>query len=210
MRTCKRIAVPAFALIAASGLGLGLMAMAPAPASATGEAVAAVAESRASYSADPVHSSVVFNIEHAGAAKFWGYISEVNGDFELGSDGGSFNFEIPVEKIYTGTANRDQHLKSADFFNAAQFKTISFASTEVSSSGNDSWEVKGDLTMLGETRPVTVEVSKTGEGTFRDTPVVGIEGKLKIKRSDWGMSFMVGQGLGDEVEVIVSVEGREQ
>src|SRR5690606_5365391 len=165
---------------------------------------------RASYKADPVHSSVVFNIEHAGAAKFWGYISEVNGDFELGSDGGSFNFEVPVEKIYTGNANRDQHLKSADFFNAAQFKTISFESTDISSSGNDSWEVKGDLTMLGETKPVTVEVTRTGEGSFRDTPVVGIQGKFTMKRSDWGMSFMVGEGLGDEVEVIVSVEGREQ
>src|SRR5690606_26043413 len=122
MRTCKRIVVPAFALIAASGLGLGLMAMAPAPGSTTGEAAAAVSESRASYTADAVHSSVVFNIEHAGAAKFWGYISEVNGDFELSSNGGSFNFEIPVEKIYTGAARRDDHLKSADFFNAAQFK----------------------------------------------------------------------------------------
>lgn len=210
MRACKRIVVPAFALTAASGLGLGLMAMAPAPGSAAGEAVAAAAESRASYKADPVHSSVVFNIEHAGAAKFWGYISEVNGDFELGSDGGSFNFEIPVEKIYTGTADRDQHLKSADFFNAAQFKTISFESTEVKSAGSDTWNVTGDLTMLGETKPVTVEVKKTGEGSFRNTPVVGIEGKFKIDRSDWGMSFMVGEGLGDQVEVIVSVEGREQ
>lgn len=208
MRAHQRIVVPTLALLAAGGLGFGLMAMAPAPGSAP--APAAAAAGKASYTADPVHSSVVFNIMHAGAARFWGYISEVSGDFELGSDGGSFNFEIPVEKIYTGSARRDEHLKSADFFNAAQFKTIAFKSTDVSSAGDGKWNVKGDLTMLGETKPVTVEVTKTGEGSIRETAVVGVEGKLKIKRSDWGMSFMVGGGLGDEVEVIVSVEGREQ
>lgn len=208
MRAQKRIVVPALALLTAGGVGFGLMAMAPAPGSAP--APAAAAASKASYTADPVHSSVVFNIMHAEAARFWGYVSEVSGDFELSSDGGSFNFEIPAEKIYTGSARRDDHLKSADFFNAAQFKTISFESTDVSSAGEGKWDVKGDLTMLGETKPVTVEVTKTGEGSFRDTPVVGVEGKLKIKRSDWGMSFMVGGGLGDEVDIIVSVEGREQ
>lgn len=206
MRAHTRIAFPALALLTAGGLALGLMAMAPAPDSAPAPAAAA----RASYTADPVHSSVVFNIQHAGAARFWGYVSEVSGDFTLGDEGGSFNFEIPVEKIYTGAARRDDHLKSADFFNAAQFKTITFKSTEVSPAGNGKWKVTGDLTMLGETRPVTVEVTKTGEGTFRETPVAGVEGTLKIKRSDWGMSFMVGQGLADEVEVIVAVEGRKQ
>ena len=158
MRTRKQIAFPATALITAAGLGLGLMAMGPAPTSPA----PAAATAAATYTADRVHSSVVFNIMHAGAARFWGYFSDVSGNFTLDGNNSSFSFEIPVEKVYTGNADRDQHLKSADFFNAAQFKTISFKSTQVEPSGSDTFRVTGDLTMLGETKPVTAEIKKTG------------------------------------------------
>jgi polyisoprenoid-binding protein YceI len=212
MRAHKRIAIPSLALLAAGGAGLGLMAMGAAPTAPTSPASSApgAVVAAASYTADPVHSSAVFNIIHAGTARFWGYLSQVKGDFTLDGDSSTFNFEIPVESVYTGSAKRDEHLKSADFFNSAQFKTITFKSTEVEASGSDRFKVTGDLTMLGETRPVTAEVEKTGEGSMNNTPLVGIEAKLKINRSDWGMSMMVNGGLSDEVNLIVSVEGRER
>ncbi len=191
-------------------LSLGALALAPVAPAASSTSAAA----KASFTADPVHSSAVFSIMHGGAARFWGYIDEIKGDFTLDDSdpsASSFTFEVPVESVYTGNAQRDQHLKSADFFNAAQFPTVTFESSSVRSAGNNMYEVTGDLTLLGETKPITATVEKTGEGEFGGKARTGVEAKFTIKRTDFGMAYGVDQGvLGDDVTMIVSIEGIKQ
>ena len=151
---------------------------------------------------------------HAGATRFYGRFNKITGEFALDAEdpaASSFNFEVDLDSVYTGNANRDQHLKSADFFNVAQFPAATFTSSAVKAAGDGAWEVTGALSLHGQTREITAMLEKTGEGTFRGAPVTGVEARFTIKRSDFGMTYGIeGGGLGDQVSVIVSVEGRQQ
>ena len=100
-----------------------------------------------------------------------------------------------AKDVDTDVEKRDEHLRSADFFDAEKFTTISFQSTKVQKQAPDNFEINGDLTLLGQTRPLTVTARQTGagqdpRGKFRR----GFETEFTIKRSDWGMDFML-EGL---------------
>ena len=117
---------------------------------------------------------------------------------------------MKVESIDTHNAKRDQHLKSPDFFNAKQFPAITFKSKQVKKSSKDTYEVTGDLTIHGVTRPVTVKVTNTGSGKDpMGANRIGFETIFTIKRSDFGMKFMLGP-VSDEIRLIVSIEGIRQ
>jgi len=121
-------------------------------------------------------------------------------------------FTIPAAKVDTNNADRDKHLRSPDFFNADEFKTIEFESTKVEAKGKDELEVTGDLTLHGVKKSITAHVKQTGflEKTQMG-PRVGYETTLKIKRSDFGMKFGLDNGgVGDDVDLIVSVEAGKQ
>jgi polyisoprenoid-binding protein YceI len=97
-------------------------------------------------------------------------------------------------------------LKSPDFFNAKQFPSIIFKSTKVAKAGAK-YQVTGDLTLHGTTKPITFEIEQTGSGKGpTGAAVAGVEATLKIKRSDFGMNKMIPM-IGDDVTVIVSLEG---
>ena len=210
MRANKRILTIGTGTLCLTLAAGAIIAAAPSPAPAPAPATAA----RASFVADAVHSGVVFSVMHAQATRFYGRFNKITGDFTLDGDdaaASSFNFEVDLDSVYTGNANRDQHLKSADFFNVAQFPAAKFTSSSVKATGDGAWEVTGALSLHGQTRDVTATLEKTGEGTFRGNPVTGIEARFTIKRSGFGMTYGIeGGGLGDEVTVIVSIEGREQ
>jgi polyisoprenoid-binding protein YceI len=165
-----------------------------------------------SYAADPVHSSLVYRVKHMNAAYFWGRFNNITGSFSIDEANPAqcqFEFQVKADSVDTGNPKRDQHLKSPDFFNVVQFPTIGFKSQSVAKSG-DGYEVVGDLTLHGVTKPVTVKVVPTGKGKGPGgQPVAGIEATLMLKRTDFGMSNMVGP-LGDEVWVTVGVEGRRK
>lgn len=174
-------------------------------------AMAGVAQAEVEkYRVDPVHSSVIFRIKHLNVAYFYGRFNEISGRFTFGDadgSGGSFEFEVPAESIDTNNGNRDKHLRSADFFSASDYTKITFRSTRVEKAGDDKFKVEGELTLLAETRPLTVEIERTGKATDqRGTTRAGFETTFTIKRSDFGMTGMM-QGLGDEVRLTVSVEG---
>jgi len=160
-----------------------------------------------SYSIDAAHSFVIFRINHLGISAAYGRFDAFSGTFKL--DGGTpsaLTFELDAESVDSGNADRDKHLKSPDFFNAKQFPVIQFTSREIKAHG-DHFEVSGDLTMLGVTKPLSFMVKHTGEGkdpwgNFR----TGWHGEFTVKRSDFGMSYML-EGLGDEVTLLVSIEG---
>ena len=176
----------------------GLLATTAAPA-----APAAIAAEGA-FKVDPVHSSVVFRIRHA-TSFFYGRFNQVSGSFDLNAADptkSSLEVSVKTESIDSNNSKRDQHLKSQDFFSATEFPAITFKGKDFKKSADNKWEVKGDLTLHGVTKPVTIAVEDTAAGAGG-----GLEAKFAIKRSDYGMGFMSDKGLGDEVTIMVGLEG---
>ena len=159
------------------------------------------------YSIDGAHSFVVFRVNHLGISDSYGRFNEMSGEFQVdGQTPKSLSFQINAESVDSANEDRDKHLRSPDFFNVKQFPVIKFASKSIEKHG-DHFEVTGDLTMLGVTKTVTFEARHTGEGkdpwgNYRS----GWHGEFTVKRSDFGMNFML-EGIGDEVAVVVAVEG---
>ncbi len=175
-------------------------------------AVARGAQAAETYAADAVHSSIVYRVKHMDTSYFWGRFNDFSGTFTLDKENpaqGKLDFQVKTDSIDTANAKRDQHLKSPDFFNAVQFPVISFKSSSITKSGA-AYEVVGDLTLHGVTRPVSVKVVPTGSGTNQmGKPIAGIDASFTIKRSDFGMNKMVGP-VGDEVWVNVCIEGSQK
>ncbi len=164
-----------------------------------------------SWAIDPVHSTALFRIHHAGAGRFWGRFNDVTGSVDWPRDDSAapgFNVTVAAESIDTGSAKLDGNLKSPDFFNAKEFEAISFKSTGGERVEKERWRVTGDLTMLGVTKPVTADIEVTG---VVGNPVVakaGWEATFEINRSDFGMDWGVDNGaLSDDVQLIVALEG---
>ena len=165
------------------------------------------------YKLDPDHTSIIFRLKHLGVAYVYGRFGGPTGSFvfdESSPANSSIEIQVNAKNVDTAVAKRDNHLKSPDFFDAGEHPLIKFKSTSVKKSGPDSYEVSGNLTLLGKTRPVTVKARQTGNGkdpwgNFRQ----GFETSFSIKRSDFGMDFMMGVA-GDDVLLTVSVEGIRQ
>lgn len=171
----------------------------------------ALARAADTYTADPVHCSIIFRVRHLDVSWFWGRINSPTGSFTLDEaepEKSTMQFALEIKDINTGNPKRDEHLRSPDFFNAAQFPTITFKSTAVKKAG-DHYEVTGDLTLLGVTKSITVSVEKSGEGKTQAGQRAGIETSFTIKRSDFGMNKMVG-AVGDEVKLFLSIEGEKK
>lgn len=171
------------------------------------------------YKVDPVHSSVHFVIRHAGVANFYGRFNELEGTFSIDPENpssSSMSFTVNTASVDTNSDGRDNHLRSADFFNARQFPTATFTSTSFTPAGDGLWQVAGNFTLLGETRPVTARLDFLGTGRFRQSDIAAFEASLEIKRTDFGMTTYVaddggeGGALGNTVTILLSVEGVRQ
>lgn len=164
------------------------------------------------YSVDPIHSSFIFKVQHANAANFYGRFNKAAG--EVKTDAGaltSLSVNVEAESIDTNNKMRDEHLRSPDFFNTKEFPEITFKSTEVKKTGDNDYDVTGELTLHGTTKSITVKVTKTGEGkNAQGKDVIGFETSFTIKRSEYGMSGYIGKGVGDEVTLIVALESVKQ
>jgi polyisoprenoid-binding protein YceI len=162
------------------------------------------------YKIDPVHSAVIFRINHLGLANFYGRFKEPTGAVALDKEDPSkstFTFVVKVDNVDTANEKRDAHLKTPDFFNAKQFPEISFKSTAVKASGDD-FEVTGDLTMHGVTKSITVPLKKTGESQTQMGYRTGWETQVDLKKSDYGIKGV--PGVGDEVHLTISFEAVKQ
>ena len=174
----------------------------------------AAASAADTYKVDAVHSSVVYRVKHMGTSNHWGRFNDLSGTFSLDEANpakSSLDFTIKTDSIDSGNAKRDQHLKSPDFFNAVQYPKITFKSKGVAKSGA-AYDVSGDLTLHGVTKPVTVKVTPVGTGKdMKGTPTAGIDASFTIKQSEFGITKMTGPNMiGDEVLVIVGIEGGKQ
>ena len=170
----------------------------------------------ADFAIDPAHSSVNFQIKHLA-------ISKVNGSF--GTFAGTFSFTegdpaswqaaatIEVASIDTGNKDRDDHLRSPEFFDAAQFPTMTFKSTGVTMSSATEGKLQGELTMHGVTKPVELDLEYSGSaddpwGNHR----AGFSLSGKINRKDWGVTYNKvletgGLMLGEDVKISLEIEG---
>ena len=155
---------------------------------------------------DPIHSSAIFKIKHADATNFYGTFDKTTGEIETDGDAvKSITVTIDASSLHTHNAMRDQHVSGPEFLDVKQFPEIKFVSKEVKPA-KDGYEVTGDLTLHGVTKPVTLAITKTGSGEFMGKNVTGFETTFTIKRSDYGITGYIGKGVGDEVMMIVSVE----
>jgi polyisoprenoid-binding protein YceI len=165
------------------------------------------------YKVDPVHSTVVFRIKHFGVGYIHGRFNEVAGDFtwdDANPAGIALDMHLKPETVDTNNPKRDQHLKGPDFFNVREYPDITFKSTQVRQLDANNYEVTGNLTLHGVTRPLTVKLEHVGAakdpfGMYRN----GFETTFAIRRSDFGIKAMP-EGVGDEVRVTVAIEGLRQ
>lgn len=153
---------------------------------------AALTDISGDYTLDVSHSRLGFVARHAVVTKVRGQFSDWNATAHIDTANpaaSSVTVTINPASVSTGSADRDGHLQSPDFFDAAQFPEWKFVSTEVSRDGSD-WTVTGDLTIKDVTKPVTIEFEENGSakdpfGNVR----VGFEGDVTVNRKDWGLTW---------------------
>lgn len=164
------------------------------------------------YAVDTVHSSVLFKVKRFDVANFYGRFNGLTGTISHDAENpanSSVEFEIKADAVDTDNDRRDDHLRSPDFFDAKQFPVITFKSTGVKPTSENRLEVTGDLTMHGVTRSIVadVEVVGTGQHPRQGTPIIGFETRFTVKRSDFGINYMLGP-LSDEIQIILAVQGQ--
>lgn len=171
----------------------------------------------AEYKLDPAHSFALFNVKHFGASLVYGQFTAVEGTVQFdpdNPDGNAVEVTIKTDSLTTHNERRDRHLHGPDFFNVKEFPVMTFKSESWKKTGEDMYEVAGDLTILGQSKPVTVEVRHVGSGKNpQGVELAGFHSTFVIDRSDFGMNYGIaedGSGLGKNVEVIISVEGDKQ
>lgn len=164
----------------------------------------------ADYRIDPAHSFVQFKISHLGFSWMIGTFDKISGSFTHDSSGDpagqTISVEIDTASVDTGHAERDKHLRSGDFLDVNRFPTATFASTGYEGDA-EGGTMKGDLTLMGATRPIAIAVRKVGEG---DDPWggyrVGFEGAVTINRSDFGAGMNLGPA-SESMELSLFIEG---
>jgi polyisoprenoid-binding protein YceI len=172
----------------------------------------AVSSAAETYTVDPVHSVILFKIDHLGVSHAYGMFREFEGEVTFDEENpadSKITLTVQTDSVFTNNEKRDEHLRSTDFFNVQEFPVATFESTEVSSAGDGVYQVTGDLMLLGESKPVTLEFQEIGTGPgMQGETRRGGEGSLTFKRSDFGMSKYVEEGvLGDDTTLIIALEG---
>lgn len=169
-----------------------------------------------SWKIDPDHSNVGFKVRHLMVSNVKGSFEKHNGVVEIDDKDitrSKVNVTIDTASVNTNVAKRDEHLRSADFFDAAKYPTMNFTSKKVSKAGNGKLKVTGDLTLHGVTREVVLKVegpakeSKDPWGNLR----TGAVASTKINRKDFGLLYNSvletgGVAIGDEVEINLEIE----
>ncbi|WP_426661405.1 YceI family protein [Rhodanobacter aciditrophus] len=174
-------------------------------------AAAAVQASPVTYKLDPGHTMVLFSWNHFGYS---------NPTADLGLGDGTLVFDqqdpakssvqvtLPLSRLDTHVPALDQHLKEADFFDAAKYPLVTFKSTSVEPLGNNHFKVVGNLTVHGVTRPVTLDatLNRVGPHPMTKAQAIGFDATATLKRSDFGVGAYVPM-VSDEIKVRITTEG---
>jgi polyisoprenoid-binding protein YceI len=172
-----------------------------------------------SYTIDPLHASMIFSVDHQSLSPIYGRFDKFAGKFALDRASKTGSVEVTVETASVDTnendkgsrpRSRDEHLRSADFFNAAEFPRMTYKSTNVVFGGDNPATVEGNLTLLGVTKPVTLTVErfKCNPATATAKERCGGVAAGKLKRSDFGMKTGI-PSIGDEIALIIGFEGNK-
>ena len=162
-----------------------------------------------SYSIDPDHTYANWSLSHLGFSILHGRFNTTSGKItlDMAAKSGSADISIDTASIDSGHAKRDKHLRSEDFFNVAKFPKMLFKSSKFQFSGDKLTSVDGELTLLGVTKPVKLDVSlfQCGPHPMMKKAWCGAAASTSIKRSDFGLSAYV-PNVGDEVKIELEVE----
>ncbi len=163
------------------------------------------------YDIDPVHSTLSFSLRHL-VSKFTGSFAKVSGAVIVDRDNlekSSVAAVIEIASINTASEKRDAHVKSPDFFDLSKYTTASFRSTSWKKTGEDTFDITGDLTIKDVTKPVVLKAKLLafGEG-MGGTKLSGWEATTTIKKSDFGLAgpAMLSKALGDDVTINIGIE----
>jgi polyisoprenoid-binding protein YceI len=164
----------------------------------------------ADYTIDAEHSTAAFAISHLAVSTTRGRFNDVSGVISYDASDATRNavkVEIKTASVDTGNQKRDEHLRKADFFDVATHPTMSFVSRSWKATGGSTYEVAGDFTLHGTTKPLTITVTKTGAATDPwGNERIGFETAFTIKRSDYGMTGSRPM-VGDSVAITFATEG---
>jgi polyisoprenoid-binding protein YceI len=160
---------------------------------------------------DPSHTSVAFTVRHMGISNVHGHFTKVTGSAVIDDSDptkDTVNATIDATSIDTGVAMRDNDLKSANYFDVAQFPTLTFKSKSVSKNGDGKLKVVGDLTMHGVTKEVTLDVEgPSAPIKQRDTQKRGLSATTTVNRKDFGIGSKASAAMvGDEIKIELDVE----
>jgi polyisoprenoid-binding protein YceI len=169
-----------------------------------------------SYTLDSYHTFPNFTVDHLGVSTMYGRFDKSSGKATLdkAAKTGSLDLTIDTVSVTTGdndkgsrARSRDEHLRSADFFNVAEFPKATYKSTKVVFTGDNPSAIEGNLTLLGVTKPVnlTIDRFKCNAASGNNKERCGGNATGKFKRSDFGMKFGV-PNIGDEIGLIVEFE----
>ena len=169
---------------------------------------------------DPQHSQVAFEVKHMMFAKVRGRFEDLEGTLEIASkdeiESSRVDVVIEAASISTGQGDRDDHLRSPDFFDVEQFPELRFESTSVERTGEDELEVVGDLTIRDVTREVELQVTELGGGTDPwGNERLGYSATTEIDRRDYGLTWNQaleagGVLVGHDIRITLEIQAVEQ
>jgi polyisoprenoid-binding protein YceI len=168
---------------------------------------------------DTAHSSVDFSVKHMMIAKVKGSFKEFSATIEADPQdltSATIQFTVDLNSVDTRSADRDNHLRSADFFDVEKFPTLTFSSTKIEKTDEDEYNVTGDLSLHGVTRQETFKV--TYEGSGKDpwgNTKVGFNAEGKLNRSDYGLTWNAaletgGVLVGDQIKVSLEIQAAQE
>jgi len=171
----------------------------------------------ATYRIDPEHFSIGFLVSHIGYERLLGQFLEGEGEFvydEATRALGKGRIEIAADSVFTNHDARDSHVRGGDFLAAGRYPAIVFESTRLITEDGRHGTLTGDLTLRGQTHPVTLEVTLNKAAVYpfgHKAYTLGVSARTTLSRSRWGMTYGVADGLvGDEVEVLLEFEAIRQ
>ncbi|WP_225728518.1 MULTISPECIES: YceI family protein [unclassified Nocardia] len=165
---------------------------------------------------DPAHSTLGFSVRHLMVSKIRGRFTDFSGKLVIGEDGSATaEAEIRVDSVTTDNEQRDAHLRTADFFHVEEFPVATFKSTGFRVNGAE-FEVDGEFTIHGVTKPVTLQVEFLGVNPgMGHGPVAGFEAKTVLNRRDFGITIDMplpdgGAVIGEKINLSLEVELGQQ
>lgn len=165
------------------------------------------------YTLDASHSQVIFNYNHLGFSTTYGMFSGFEGEImfdEADPAASSVNVSMPVKSMFTGWEQREGHFFSPDFFNAQDGDLVTFTSTSIEVTGDNTAMITGDLAMNGVTKTVTLDakLNKADTHPMAGKPWLGFDASTSVLRSDFGLGAFA-PAVSDEVAIQISVEAQK-